>query len=189
MRNFSGERNKYMKNNKVSKSRHKKEEVVAELLQKVEKSKGMVFTNYQGLTHRQLEGFKKAVKALEAEYVATKNTLLKRVLEQTKQDDGSLQFNQPTATLFIYNDVVAPLKELTKIIKELKLPIIKFGIIEGKNISDAQVVKLATLPPLPVLQAQLLGQMKAPISGLHRALNWNLQNLVMTLNAIKEKKA
>ena len=89
----------------------------------------------------------------------------------------------------MYNDIVDPLKELTKTIKELKLPQIKFGILEGKAISDKDVVKLASLPPLPVLRAQLLGQMNAPIQGLHRALNWNLQQLVLTLNAIKEKKA
>ena len=95
---------------------------------------------------------------------------------------------KPTATLFIYNDIIEPLKHLTKTIKELKLPEIKFGILEGKVITDKQVVQLASLPPLPVLRAQLLGQMNAPVQGLHRALNWNLQQLVLTLNAIKEKK-
>jgi ribosomal protein L10 len=69
------------------------------------------------------------------------------------------------------------------------MPVIKFGIIEGKVVTDEQVTKIASLPPLPVLQAQLLGQMKAPISGLHRALQWNLKSLVMTLKAIESKKA
>ena len=99
------------------------------------------------------------------------------------------KLNQPTATLFIYNDVAEPLKELTKIIKELTMPKIKFGLFEGKVIDEAQINKIASLPPLAVLRAQLLGQMLSPVSGLHRALNWNLQKFVMTLSAIKEKKA
>jgi large subunit ribosomal protein L10 len=174
----------------TSQNRQKKEGLVAEYLEKVEKSKGMVFANYQGLTHHQLEAMKRAMKKSEAEFVATKNTLILRALEGLKiSDEDKKQFNKPTATLFIYNDIIEPLKHLTKTIKELKLPTIKFGILDGKTITDKEVVKLASLPALPVLRAQLLGQMNAPIQGLHRALNWNLQQLVLTLNAIKEKKA
>jgi len=39
---------------------------------KVEKSTGIVFTKLQGLTHQQIEGLKKALKPLEAEYVIPK---------------------------------------------------------------------------------------------------------------------
>lgn len=176
--------------NQVSQNRQKKEAIVNELTEKVQKSKGIVFANYQGLTHKQLETFKKALKTMDAEFVAAKNTLLLRALgEKIDPEAQKDQFTQPTGALFIYNDVVEPLKQLTKIIKELKLPTVKFGIIEGKLVTDKEVAKIATLPPLPVLRAQVLGQMKAPIAGLHRALNWNLQSLVMTLNAIAKQKS
>ena len=174
----------------TSQNRQKKEKLVAELVEKVEKSKAMVFTNYQGLTHLQLESLKKDLKKAEAEFVATKNTLILRALGgKITTDEDKAHFNKPTGALFIYNDIVEPLKHLTKVIKELKLPEIKFGIFEGKTVSEKDVVKIASLPPMPVLRAQLLGQMNSPIQGLHRALNWNLLQLVLTLNAIKEKKA
>lgn len=174
---------------KVSPNRQKKEQLIAELVEKVGKSKAMVFANYQGLTHQQLEGLKRELKKSEAEFVAIKNTLLKRALEGKVDIEATKDhFNKPTGALFIYNDIVEPLKHLNKAIKDFKMPVIKFGVMEGKVVTDADVVKIASLPPLPVLQARLLGQMKAPISGLHRALNWNLQQLVLTLNAIKEKK-
>jgi len=174
---------------KVSANRQKKEAILAELVEKVEKSKGMVFTNYQGLTHKQLETLKRAMRKIEAEYVASKNTLFLRALEgKLDKDADGHHFTQPTAALFMYGDIVEPVKALAKTIKELKLPVIKFGLVEGKSATDKDIEKLATLPPLPVLQAQLLGQMMSPISGLHRALNWNLQSLVMTLNAIAQKK-
>ncbi len=178
-----------MNDTKVSKNRQKKEVIVQELLEKVEKAKGMVFTNYQGLTHQQIEGLKKALKPIEAEYVNTKNTLLLIALKD-KMDTAAEKdkFIQPTATLFMYNDIIMPLKQLTKSIKEFKLPAIKFGFLEGKVLTEQEVVKVSTLAPLPVLRAQVLGQMKAPIAGLHRSLHWNLQKFVMTLNAISEKK-
>src|SRR5260221_11760518 len=174
---------------KVSKNRQKKEQLVAELVEKVGKASGMVFANYQGLTHQQLENLKKNLKKANAEFVAVKNTLLQRALaDKVDAETTKTHFNQPTGALFIYNDIIDPLKELTKTIKEFKMPVIKFGILDGKVVTDQEVTKIASLPPLPVLRAQLLGQMQTPISGLHRALNWNLQSLVMTLNAIKDKK-
>jgi len=174
---------------KDSQNRQKKAKLIAEYTERVDKAKAMVLTNYQGLTHQQLEGIKNAVKKVDADYVATKNSLLLRALDgKVDVSSEKEKFTQPTATLFMYNDIIEPLKHLTKTIKELKLPVIKFGILEGKVLTDKEVTKLASLPALPVLRAQLLGQMMSPVSGLHRALNWNLQQLVLTLNAIKEKK-
>jgi large subunit ribosomal protein L10 len=170
--------------------RARKETLVSGMTDKVGRAKGLVFTNYQGLTHQQLEGLKKAVKKIDAEYVITKNRLVLRALDGVSLDEDSKEkLQQPTATLFMYSDVVEPLKHITKSLKEVELPTIKFGVIEGKVITDQDVLKLATLPALPVLRAQLLGQMNAPIQGLHRALQWNLQSLVMTLNAIAQQKA
>ncbi len=175
--------------NKVSNNRKKKEQIVAELLQKVEKAKGIIFTDYQGLTHQQIEGLKKSLKSMESEYINTKNTLLLIALKGKIDTEAEKErFSRPTATLFMYDDVVGPLKAITKSIKEFKLPLIKFGILEGKIVAEDDVIKISTLPPLDVLRAQLLGNMKGPISGLHRALNWNLQKFVMTLSAIEKSK-
>lgn len=174
---------------KPLRGRKRKEEVIAKLSEKAAKAKGLVFTNYQGLTHQQMESMKKSVSKAQAEYVVTKNRLLLRALSSLPlTDEDKNKFQQPTATLFLYDDLIEPLKHLAKTIKDLTLPHIKFGFLEGRIFSADEIVKLSSLPPLPVLRAQLLGQMKAPIAGLHRALNWNLYSLVMTLQAISDKK-
>lgn len=176
-------------NTKISANRQKKELLIAEMTEKVSRSKAFVFTNYQGLTHQQIEGLKRASKKLDAEYVVIKNTLMLRALEGFKlSDEDKKHFEQPTATLFIYGDVIEPLKALAKVVKQFQLPAVKMGIFENHPISSEQVVKLSNLPPLPVLRGQLLGMMISPIQGLHRALSWNMQSLVMTLNAIAQKK-
>ena len=175
-------------NNKVSANRQKKEVIVAEVSEKVQKAKAMVFTNFQGLTHKQLEEFKKEIKKSDAEFAATKNTLLKRALGDGAIAGNEDKFQQPTGTLYMYGDVVAPLKVLAKMIKDTEKPTIKFGLLEGKAITDKEVLKLSTLPNRETLIAQMLGMMNAPVQGLHRALSWNLQKFVMTLNAVAEKK-
>ena len=175
---------------KVSANKLKKEAIVAEMSDMVTRSRGMVFTNYTGLTHQQLESIKRAVKKLDGNYVAVKNTRLLRALgDVTLSEEDKAKFEQPTAALFMYDDVVEPLKVLSKIMKETEKPTIKFGIFEGIAVSDKDVLRLSTLPSKDVLRAQLLGQMLSPIQGLHRALSWNIQQFVMTLNAIAQKKA
>ncbi|MBI3985027.1 MAG: 50S ribosomal protein L10 [Candidatus Levybacteria bacterium] len=177
------------KDTKVSANRQKKVEIVASLSDKFNKAKAVVFTNYEGLTHKQIEALKKAIKPLEGEFVVAKNSLVTRSLDEKKlklEDDHALE--GPTGTLFIYNDIVAPLKALAKTIKELNLPSVKFGIMDKAFIGSEQVLKLSTLPTREVLLAQLVGGLKSPIVNLHRALNWNLQKLVLTLNAVASAK-
>lgn len=175
---------------KAQLGRGRKEELVAELSEKVSKANAFVFVNYQGLTHLQLEGLKKASKKVDAEFVAVKNTLMLRALSEFKlSDEDKKNFEKPTATLFIYGDIVEPLKNLAKTAKDLGLPTVKFGLLDKKTLSADQILTLATLPPLPQMRSQLLGMMKSPLQNLHRALSWNLQTLVMTLNAISQKKA
>jgi large subunit ribosomal protein L10 len=176
-----------MDNVKVaSPNRQKKEKIVAELVEKVNRAKGFVFTGYQGLTHKQLETLKKAVKTLDADFVATKNRLILKAMEGKVKVDQEL--NNATATLFLYGDPVMPLKELTKMIKELSLPTIKFGILDGATMTAEDLVKLSKLPSKQTLLTQLVYGLKSPISGLHRTLNWNLQKFVMTLKAIEKTK-
>lgn len=198
---------------KLSPNRAKKEKIVAELSDKVSHAKGLVFTNYQGLTHKQLEGIKKKVKAVNADLVVTKNSLLKLTLINSKfeapnpkqiqnsNDKNSKHlsvsnfdirisdFQNPTATLFLYGDPVSPLKEIAKAIKEFNLPKIKFGILEGNVLSEDEVIKISTLSSRENLLAQLIFGLQSPILGLHKLLNWNLKRFVMTLKAIESKKS
>lgn len=175
---------------KVSTNRVRKQGLVAEISEKVAKSKAMVFTNYTGLTHKQLETLKKEIKKADAEFAVAKNTLLKRALTDAKLETGdSKNFDLPTGTMFLYGDIVTPLKALAKMVKDFEKPQIKFGIMEGKLLTSADVMKLSTLPSREVLLTQLVGMLMSPVQGLHRALNWNLQKFVMTLSAIQQKKS
>ena len=174
---------------KMNKNREKKQQIIASLVEKMKSAKTIVFTNYQGLTHKQLEEFKKQIKTMDSDYVVAKNTLVLRSAKDanvTIEDENSIQ--GPTGTMFIYEDFVAPLKALAKIIKDLGLPQVKVGIMDGKMLTKEDVAKLASLPSKEILLAQLVGVLKGPIFGLHRSLNWNIQKLVMTLDAVAKAK-
>ena len=173
----------------MSKNREKKQKIIAEIAEKVKKAKALVFANYTGMTHVQLENLKKALKATDADLVVTKNTLLARSLQTQNSKLKTQNFEGPTVTLFAYSDVMLPLKELAKTIKLLKLPVVKFGFFDGKNITAEEIIRLSVLPSREVLLSQLVFSLKSPIFGLHRALSWNIEKLVMTLSEIKNQKS
>ncbi len=174
---------------KISANKQKKIEIVASLNDKLVKAKAIVFTNYRGITHKQLEALKKAIKLMDAEFVVAKNSLVTRALEGAKiKLKGENPLEGPTGTLLIYADVITPLKELAKTIKELGVPNVKFGIMENKMVTGEQILKISALPSRETLLTQLVAGLKSPIFGLHHALNWNSQRLVLTLGAIVKNK-
>ncbi len=175
---------------KMNKNKEKKQQIVASLTEKLQKAKAIVFTNYQGLTHKQLEDFKKKIKTMDSDYVVAKNTLVLRSLNEAKlKIDDEKSIDGPTGTMLLYSDVVNPLKQLAKTIKEFGLPSIKIGILDNQALTANEVLKLSTLPSREMLLAQVVGGLKGPIYGLHRSLQWNIQKLAMTLNAVASSKS
>ncbi len=165
----------------------KKIETVKELTDKVTRAKSIVFADYRGLKHKQMEELRRNLKKADGELVVAKNRLLLRALgDMAKGVESSL--SESTAALFSFADEVAPLKELVKFFKSSGIGKTKAGILGKQVLLDAEVTRLSSLPPRQQLLGQLVGQLNAPIQGLHYALNWNIQKLVYALHAVQQKK-
>jgi len=166
----------------------KKIDTVSELTEKIKKSRSIIFSDYTGIKHKQLETLRKNLKKTGAEFVVTKNKLLERSLEKETATSVHALLKENTGTLFSYEDEVAGLKELLKFFKTVTLGKTKGGILGNTVLSDKDVDRLAKLPGRQELLGRLAGQMKAPLYGLHHALQWNINTLVWGLNAVKNKK-
>ncbi len=165
----------------------KKIDTVANLTEKISRAKSIVLADYRGLKHKQLEELRKALKKSDAQFLITKNTLLRRALGDKAKAVES-QLSDATATLFAYADEVAPLKELLKFFKTAGFGKTKGGLLGETMLAEADVHRLAALPSRGELLGQLVRQLNAPIQGLHYALNWNINKLVWALNAVKSNK-
>jgi len=172
----------------------KKIDTVNTLTEKIAKSKSIIFVDYSGIKHKQLEGARKSLKKIGAEFVVTKNKLMERALRQSSGqalDMGAAakdQLRDVTGTLFNYTDEVAGLKEILKFFKAVNLGKTKGGMIGTTMLSTNDVERLSKLPGKQELLGRLVGQMKSPLYGLHYALSWNINRLVWGLNAVKSKK-
>ncbi|MCX6792234.1 MAG: 50S ribosomal protein L10 [Candidatus Gottesmanbacteria bacterium] len=171
----------------TSPGKQKKIDTVTELTDKVGKAKSIVLADYRGLKHKQLEELRRALKKTDADFAVTKNRLLTRAFGK-KAKSIENQLKQSTAALFAYADEVTPLTVLLKFFKTAGAGNAKGGLLGDKVLTEADVVTLASLPSRPVLLAKLVGQLNAPIQGLHDALSWNLNKLVWALNAVKKQK-
>jgi len=169
----------------------KKIAIVSNLKDKIKKAKSLVFVDYKGLTHQQLEELRKNLKD-RGEFEVTKNTLIKIALRPdlvgTQGKPLDLDLAGPTGVLFSYEDEISPLSEMAKFIKKFQLPKIKFGIFGGKIYSETEVIRLSLLPGKEVLLSQVVGGIKTPLNGLVYCLNGNLEKLVVTLEEIRKKR-
>lgn len=165
----------------------KKIQTVNELTEKISKSRSIIFADYTGIKHKQLETLRKTLKKSGAEFVVTKNKLLERSLGDTAKT-VTQYLKENTGTLFNYDDEVAGLKEMLKFFKAVALGKTKGGLLGTTALSDTEVTRLSKLPGKQELLGQLAGQLKSPLFGLHRALQWNMNKLVWGLNAVKGKK-
>ena len=165
----------------------KKIDTVTSLTEKIGRAKVMVLADYRGIKHKQLEELRKNLKKTEGEFTVAKNRLILRALGE-KAELLKDKLTDTTAVLFAFADEVAPLRELLKFFKTVGVGRTKAGLMGSSVMTDADVTKLATLPSREVLLGRLVGQLNAPIQGLHYALQWNINTLVYALNAVKEKK-
>jgi hypothetical protein len=79
--------------------------------------------------------------------------------------------------------MVAVAKALADSARETKVLEIRGGVMQGREISAANVDALAKLPPLDVLRGQVLGAIVAPLSAIAALLNAPLQNLYGLIDA------
>ncbi len=161
----------------------RKIDAVTELTGKIAKAKSIVLADYRGLKHKQLEELRRALKKTDADFSVIKNRLFTKALGN-KAKSIENQLTQSTAALFAYADEVAPLTVLLKFFKTAGAGITKGGLLGDNVLTEADITKLAALPARSVLLARLVGQLNAPIQGLHYALSWNINRLVWALKEV-----
>lgn len=162
----------------MPKTRQQKIEAVTKLQEKLGRAKALVFTDYKGLSMKQLSGLRDKLREQNAQFLITKNTTLERALP-------SASFDGPTATLLAYDDQISPIKILVKALKDASIGKVKSGFL-GKDILDeAKILQLAILPTKDELRGKIVGVLVAPLQDLVSVLQGNLRNLVYALEGIR----
>jgi large subunit ribosomal protein L10 len=170
-------------------ARADKEIAVAELADRFRNSAGAVLTEYRGLTVSQLGELRQSLGA-NAQFAVVKNTLTKIAATQAGVTTELTELLEgPSAIAFLQGDAVEAAKGLRDFSRTYPLLVIKGGVLDGKPLKPADIVKLADLEPREVLLAKLAGAMKASLAGAAATFNALPAQMARLLAALEEKRA
>ena len=164
--------------------RKDKEQVVAELAERLRASDTLILADYRGLSVGELDDVRTQILAHGARFSVVKNTLTKRAAEEAGLETLTALLDGPTAIAFVGDgDMVAVAKTLNDTARKTKILSIKGGILQGAPLAADQVVELASLPPADVLQGQVLGAIVGPLTSIVGLFAAPLQNFVGLIDA------
>ena len=130
-----------------------KQAIVASLTEKLQGAAAGIIVDYKGITVAEDTALRAECRKNEVDYAVVKNTLLRFAFNNVGLNELDEQLNGTTA--------------LADYAKKLNGKFeIKGGFMDGKVVDMATINALAAIPALPVLQAQVLGTMLAPITSL-----------------------
>jgi len=148
----------------------------------------MIIEEDRGLDVQEVTQLRNAARDAVVEFKVLKNTLTARAAKELNITGLEQYLEGPNGFAFGYDDPVAPAKVLADFAKTHDELVIKGGLLTGKAIDAAGVRYLADLPARPVLLANVLRGMQAPIAGLVNVLNGSIRNLVYVLEAVRKQK-
>ncbi len=159
--------------------------LVDELTDRLRSADALLVADYRGMTNSQLASLRVQLLNHGAKLTVVKNTLTRRAAEAAGADGLLALLEGPTAIAFVEaeGDPVAVAKALSDAAKETKILTLRGGVLSGNPITGEEIEQLAKLPPLDVLQAQLVGVIVAPLTQLVAVLNAPLQNLIGLIDA------
>ncbi len=169
--------------------RKTKENVVAELHEKLKDVKLAVLANYSGMSVGKITALRNELRKSGTEMTVIKNTLLRIASKDTEFVALDEYLKGPLAIILNYGDVVESTKALVDFAKKNAELDIKAGLVGGKLLSKDQINTLADLPSREVLLGKLLSVMLGVQTGLVSVLSGVPRSLVQVLGAYQEKKA
>ena len=145
-----------------------KQAIVAELTDKIKGAASGVLVDYKGITVAEDTALRAECRKNELDYAVVKNTLVRRAIDNVGMNEMDEVLNGTTSMALSNGDPIAPMRVINKFSKQFNGAkfTIKAGFMDGKVLSLDEIMALAELPSKEALQAQVLGTMLAPISGL-----------------------
>src|SRR3990170_340632 len=134
----------------------KKIDTVEKLRERIERCVIAIAADYRGLTVTEMSQLRRAIREAGVELRVVKNRLFLRAAEEAGRPELAALLEGPTAIVFGYDDVAAPARAVTEYMRTARNTFaVRNGALDGQILSLADVQSLATLPPKPVLIAQI----------------------------------
>lgn len=146
-------------------TKQKKTELIASMTERLADAKSIVFVNFKALSVAETKLLRRKLSADKVGYFVTKKTLAKRVLNDLKAKGDMPELPGELAIAY-GEDLLAPAREtyaFQKTPREKGSISIVGGIFDGEFKTQAEMMSIATIPPLQVLRGMFLNVINSPI--------------------------
>ena len=160
-------------------TKDKKGSILAKLTDAFSEATSIAFVGFNRLTVADVSKMRKDLGSQGVRYFVAKKTLIKKALADKGYTGTIPELPGEVAVAWTTDDVTAPARGIHEYSKKLKGAVALLGgVFEGAFQDKAQVVAVATIPPVPVLRGMFVNVINSPIQGL-----------VIALDKIRETKA
>ena len=149
----------------------------------IEASKGVFVVDYRGLTVKEAQELRRALREANAHMKVYKNNIVRIALNEAEMLKGTCAY------VFYENDPVEAAKVLKQEADKLKKMQILGGIADGKAITADEALAYAELPSRDELLAKLVYVIGSPLSGIAQVCAGPARGLVTALQAVADKQA
>jgi large subunit ribosomal protein L10 len=168
-------------------NKDQKAAVVEEIAAQLSDADAIFAVDYRGIGVPEAAELRAKLAESDAVLRVVKNRLAKRAAETAGTDELDELLEGPTALTLVKGDPVTAAKAIADFAREHQVPTYKGGLMDGAPLAPEQFSRIARLPGLEVLQAQLLGAVASPVTGIARGLNQMLAGLASQLGQIQDK--
>lgn len=171
--------------------KNQKNQEIAELKEKFSNSTYFYITDSSTLSVEKINKFRRLCFNSGIEYRISKNTLIRKALEQVGGNYEALYplLNGPTGVMFS-TDGSTPAKVIKEFRKDGERPVLKGAYIDSDIfVGDNQLATLASLKSKAELLGDIIGLLQSPAKNVISALQGSSgQKIAGLLKAIEEKK-
>jgi large subunit ribosomal protein L10 len=165
-------------------NRDQKAAVVDEIAGQIEAAEAIFAVDYRGLSVAQAAELRAKLRDADARFRIVKNSLSERAAEKAGAEALKPLLEGPTALTLVHGDAAMAAKALSETARALNILEFKGGLMHGNAVSADDLRSIARLPAREVLNAQLVGAIASPLTGLVRTLNALIAGLAIQLKAI-----
>ena len=155
----------------------------------IEASKGVFVVDYRGLTVKEAQELRRALREANAHMKVYKNNIVRIALNEAEMPNSDDMLKGTCAYVFYEKDPVEAAKVLKQEADKLKKMQILGGIADGKAISAEEALAYAELPSRDELLAKLVYVIGSPLSGIAQVCAGPARGLVTALQAVADKQA
>ncbi|NDJ85973.1 MAG: 50S ribosomal protein L10 [Chloroflexi bacterium] len=168
-------------------SRSEKEAIVADYVNKLNDSQGIVITEYRGLTVNRFDEIRKKMRDVGAQYTVAKKTLFRIALDQVGMSAPDELISGPIAIGFAYDNLPGTVKALLDSTKDHELLILKGAVARTAVYNRDDLKTIAELPTMDELRATLAGTVVQPAAQLLSLLVAPQRDVVSVIAAYVDK--